>query len=485
MGLFTKCASKITPSSRRGRCGTGRARPPVVRTAAACGSTMERLEGRQFFSVSGPAAIATEYLATGHQTDANGHSVQSLLGSATSGVVAVPGVSGAMEQTFHDNGVIYWSAKTGAHVIYGDIGAEYVQTSHETDAFGTNVQKILGLPTADEGNLSGVTGARRSPFQGGTILWSAKAGAHALYGDVAVEYAAVAKQTDAYGTNIQKYIGLPTADEAPFSPVGGARVARFQGGSIYWSSQAGAHVLYGGVAAEYNAVAGQTNSAGTNVQQYIGLPTKDEAGFAPVSGARVTPFQGGAIYWSGTTGAHVLYGAIASEYATTARQTNSAGVNVQKYIGLPTADEAATPYGSGGRVVTFQAGEIDWSPATGAHVLYGAIYGEFRSLVNETDAYGTSIRQYIGLPTSDEAAAGPAGGRANTFQGGTILWSASTGAHVTYGGIGYQYAVQGGAYSWLGLPTSDEAGSATFRYQYFQDGYIVWDPTHGATAYAD
>jgi uncharacterized protein with LGFP repeats len=68
----------------------------------------------------------------------------------------------------------------------------------------------------------------------------------------------------------------------------------------------------------------------------------------------------------------------------------------------------------------------------------------------------------------------------NTFQGGAIYWSPSTGAHVVYGAIGAKYNSLGGPASSLGRPTSDEAGIPGGRVSYFQHGKIVWTPGGGA-----
>ena len=54
-------------------------------------------------------------------------------------------------------GAIYWSPTTGAHVVYGAIGAEYAALAHETDAYGRDVKLVLGLPTSDEMNVPGVS----------------------------------------------------------------------------------------------------------------------------------------------------------------------------------------------------------------------------------------------------------------------------------------------------------------------------------------
>jgi uncharacterized protein with LGFP repeats len=86
----------------------------------------------------------------------------------TSDEVNVPGVPGARMNTFQ-GGVIYWSAATGAHVVYGDIGRRYNSMGGPTSN--------LGLPTSDE---EGIPGGRVSYFQHGKIVWTPNGGAHAI-----------------------------------------------------------------------------------------------------------------------------------------------------------------------------------------------------------------------------------------------------------------------------------------------------------------
>ena len=242
--------------------------------------------------------------------------MQGLLGVPTSDEMNVPGVPGARMNTFQ-GGAIYWSPSTGAHVVYGGIGAKYNSLGGPTG---------YGLPTSDEANLAGVPGVRVTRFQNGASLyWSAATGAHAVYGAIGAEYNATAFETDAYGNDVQKLLGAPTSDEMNVPGVPGARMNTFQGGAIYWSPSTGAHVVYGGIGAKYNSLGGPAG---------YGLPTSDEANLAGVPGVRVTRFQNGAsLYWSAATGAHAVYGAIGAEYNFTAFETDAYGNDVQKLLG--------------------------------------------------------------------------------------------------------------------------------------------------------
>ncbi len=340
--MFSRTTPKIASSKKTA------ARPNIA--------LFETLEQRQL--MSGSTEIAAEYAHTASETDAYGVNVHALLGTPTSPIMNVPGVSGALVQKFHDNGAIYWSASTGAHVMYGAIGAEYNTTALETDAYGTNVQKIIGLPTSDEVNTSIAAGGRVNHLSNGVIFWSPSTGAHVLYGAIRAEYQATASETDAYGQNVQKLIGLPTSDEANSPIAAGARLNHFSHGTIYWSGATGAHVVFGAIGAEYNHLASETDAYGQNVQKIVGLPTSDELTVPGVSGARKNSFQHGNIFWSPTTGAHVTYGAIGSIY-------NSLG-GPSGPLGLPTNDEFTDFLGF--RAQTYQHGYELWSADTGVHV---------------------------------------------------------------------------------------------------------------------
>jgi uncharacterized protein with LGFP repeats len=391
------------------------------------------------------------------------------LGNVVTGEQATPNSEGIYEQ--FQGGTIYWSALTGAHVVYGAIGAEYAATANMTDYSNTVVQNDLGLPTSDEMNVRGVAGARMNTFWGGAIYWSPGTGAHVVYGDIATKYQDVGGPS-AYG--------LPTTDEVPVS-FGGSlgyngSACYFQNGrAIYWTPATGAHTVYGAIGAEYLATYNETDYYGTKVLWDLGAPTSDEMDVSGVAGARMNTFQGGSIYWSAATGAHVVYGGIGDKY-------NSLGGPAA--YGLPVSDEAGVPDVPWARVTDFQNGRaIFWSEATGAHTVYGAIWAKYAATAYETDYSGTNVQGILGAASSDEMdVPGVPGARMNTFQSGTIYWSPGTGAHVVYGGIGNLYQSMGGPLSYLGLPTTDEQGIPGGRVSYFQNGKILWTPSGGAYA---
>ncbi|WP_188490894.1 LGFP repeat-containing protein [Williamsia phyllosphaerae] len=99
-----------------------------------------------------------------------------------------------------------------------------------------------------------------------------------------------------------------------------------------------------------------------------------------------------------------------------------------------------------------------------AHQISGAIRAKWASLNWENGA--------LGYPVTNEFAQGPA--RVNFFQGGTVYWSAQTGAHQIWGGILSKWRAQGGATSPIGLPIGDEIRLGNTFLQRFQNGVIYF-----------
>jgi hypothetical protein len=227
-------------------------------------------------------------------------------------------------------------------------------------------------------------------------------------------------------------------------------------GPVYWSPlTTGPYPVYGGILARYT-VLGRENSV-------LRLPTSAEmAGKVP--GSRLNTFQGGRIYWSSSTGAKEVYGAILARYAVLGSETS--------VLGLPATGELAGRL-PGSRLNVFQGGSVYWSGATGAHEVYGAIHARYRVLGAEASP--------LGLPTTGERPGRVPGSRTNTFQGGAIYWSSATGAHEVYGGIYQTYLRLGGESSRLGLPiTGEQHGPvAGWRVTNFQRGAIYWSPSYG------
>ncbi|RKR13677.1 CAP domain-containing protein [Arthrobacter oryzae] len=172
-------------------------------------------------------------------------------------------------------------------------------------------------------------------------------------------------------------------------------------------------------------------------------------------------FQHGTVYWSPTSGAHTVWGGIRGEWGS---QGFEAG-----RMGYPTSDEI--PAANGGVYQNFMYGTIYWSPATGAHTVWGGIRGEWGSQGFEAGR--------MGYPTTDEIPAAN-GGIRQAFQYGALYWSPASGAHISWGGIRAAWGAQGYEAGPLGYPVTDEytLGPGIVGQDY-QGGRITWSAATG------
>jgi L,D-peptidoglycan transpeptidase YkuD (ErfK/YbiS/YcfS/YnhG family) len=161
------------------------------------------------------------------------------------------------------------------------------------------------------------------------------------------------------------------------------------------------------------------------------------------------------------------FGAITAKYARTGGPAS--------WLGNPASSEVRGLRG-GGAYQVFRGGSIVWSAAGGAHTLAGAIRSKW--------AAAGAQNGRLGYPTSDEGRGLRNGGAYQSFQGGRIHWSSATGAHITRGAILSAWAASGYERGLLGYPTSDEIGGLKDggSYQTFQGGIIHWSPTTGAAS---
>ena len=345
---------------------------------------------------------------------------------------------GGVGQEF-EGGTVYWSAATGSHGVISDFDDAHW-------AHG-GVGGVLGYPTTDE-----ICGLRADGcyqlFQRGAIYWSPHTGAHVVLGAIAATWG---RQGWEGG-----FLGYPTTDEICGLRNNGC-YQLFQGGAVYWSSGTGAHIVFG-------AIAGTWGRHGWEAG-FLGYPTTGEIALAR-GGGRYQAFQGGTIYWSPTTGAHVVFGAIAGTWGRHGWENG--------FLGYPTTGEIALARG-GGRYQAFQGGSIYWSPATGAHPVAGAIAGTWAAHRWEAG--------FLGYPTTGEIALTRGGGRYQVFQGGSVYWSPTTGAHAVSGAVRDAWGRQGWEAGRLGYPTSGETISGGVARQNFQGGSIAVELATGRVTY--
>ncbi len=264
------------------------------------------------------------------------------------------------------------------------------------------------------------------------------------------------------------FLGAPLDGEKPGAK--GGKYREYKGGSIYWHPSIGAHVVHGDILAKYKSL-GAENS-------FLGYPTADV--LKTPDGRYYSMFEGGVIlslpplkpgigpeFQKKTVRAVEVHGAILSKY-----------MELKAYagpLGYPSTDELDAGDGIG-KVSYFEGGAIFWTPETGAHEVHGAILQKYSDLGKY---YG-----FLGYPKTDELKTPDGIGRYNHFQGGSIYWTPTTGAHEVHGAIYDKWAEMGWEKSWLGYPTSDEFSipGTNGKRSIFVGGAIDWFPGKGAKA---
>ena len=121
----------------------------------------------------------------------------------------------------------------------------------------------------------------------------------------------------------------------------------------------------------------------------------------------------------------------------------------------------------------FPGGKIFFTPATGAHIMTGAILDKYMSLGGPADGD-------LGFPTIDEGAGRAPNSRNTTFSAAdnpVIFWTPDTGARVVRGPINAAWDKLGGSAGQLGVPADDEVYRGNLVTQKFTGGELTYDRT--------
>lgn len=117
----------------------------------------------------------------------------------------------------------------------------------------------------------------------------------------------------------------------------------YGGGTVFWSPETGARVLFGEAMGKWLGVKAQ-----------LGYPVEDEH-IAPDGVGHYVHLERGSIYWSPSTKARAVYGAIRELWASMGWE--------RSWLGYPVSDEVPD---KDGRRSTFEHGYIRWTAAAGA-----------------------------------------------------------------------------------------------------------------------
>ncbi|MDP5227256.1 MULTISPECIES: GH25 family lysozyme [Arthrobacter] len=325
--------------------------------------------------------------------------------------------------------------------------------SDAATAIATEAAQNSWLGGAKTGVNCGLTaGGCYQIYANGTIHWQASAGAHATKDPIRATWAAQSYENGP--------LGYPSTDQA-CGLVNGGCYQIFQGGSVHWSAATGANLTAWGAIRNAWGVQGYENGS-------LGYPTSNGETCGQPNGGCYQLFQGGAINYTASTGAHITRGAIRGTWGAQGYENGS--------LGYPTTDETCGLL-NGGCYQLFQGGSIHWSPSSGAKLTtWGAIRNAWgaQGYENGRLGYPTSNGESCGLINS---------GCYQMFQGGAINYSPATGAHVSpFGAIRTTWGSLGFERGALGYPTTDEICSvSTSCYQSFQHGTISWTSAGGTS----
>lgn len=248
--------------------------------------------------------------------------------------------------------------------------------------------------------------------------------------------------------------GPPETDAAAQSTV-----RRFAGADIRYTADVGAAFeIHGAIRDEYGRL---------TQRALLGFPVSDEiAGALPT--VRKNLFSHGAVYWTAATGAFPVFEELYVAYES---------VGEAALLGAPVAAEQAV---AGGLFQRFTGGEIYLEDGTStAFEVHGAILQAFHA-TGGVAAWGFPKTHELPIV---RPGGGTDLGRYSRFANGTFFWSPATGAHVVYGAIADFYRSVGGPQGRLGFPTSDELDlpdAPGARYNTFERGAIAWYPDAGA-----
>jgi uncharacterized protein with LGFP repeats len=141
---------------------------------------------------------------------------------------------------------------------------------------------------------------------------------------------------------------------------GWGRFNEFEGGAILFHWHRGAFDVPAALHAHWRALGGTGG---------LGYPIRPPVWSYLGAGAVAQEFEGGAIAWRASTGAHTVIGAIKERWYALYGLNGS--------LGFPATDELPSGRDPYGRVSVFDSGHIYWHPSTGAWSVRGVFLPYF------------------------------------------------------------------------------------------------------------
>ncbi|NNH24590.1 SpoIID/LytB domain-containing protein, partial [Pseudokineococcus marinus] len=241
------------------------------------------------------------------------------------------------------------------------------------------------------------------------------------------------------------------------TPDGRGAYRAYERGSVYWTATTGAHVVRGAPAARWAALGFERSSLGYPVSGTTPVPGRD---------GLYQHFEGGSLYYNRATGTRVVAGPVRDRWASLGWEGSA--------LGFPTSDTTATP-DRRGTYQHFQGGSVYATPSTGARVLSGALRSSWAQRGWE--------RSPLGYPTGDAGRTADGRGSYQWFQGGLLL-AGPGGTRALTGGVLDAWARSGSETGALAYPTTEQGATPDGRaaYQHFQGGSVYAVRGLGASA---
>jgi len=245
-------------------------------------------------------------------------------------------------------------------------GADWATVSGRIDSYtvpGAIIVMHVSIPSTDPGNLQLIIDKLKGMGYGFVSPWQA-----VTRGLIRAKYLAAGGPVTAFGAATTGELDATTTSTA---------VQWFQAGRIYYAAAAGTHYVRGGILTKYRSM-GTVTSA-------LRFPVTDET--AGAGGGWYNHFQGGSIYWLAATGAHAVQGGIRTKWLSLGAEAG--------FLGYPRSDETKLTGGYGSQ---FQHGNIYWTASTGAHEVHGAILGRYLALGGMGSRLGAPVTDEFAVP---------------------------------------------------------------------------------------
>ncbi len=360
-----------------------------------------------------------------------------LLGWPTSEAMSVSANGGGRGQAFQ-GGSVYWPNGRPTRVVSGEIQAAYVEANGEVGE--------LGWPVSDLILVSANGGGRGQAFSNGSIYSSPGRGTFAVADAIRKFYFSQGGEAGSLGWPTgSKECGLPE----------GACLQTFQGGTLYLATNGTVRVGAPEIEAVYNDQGGAEGPLGSRTSGVLKVSAN--------GGGIGQAFDRGSIYWTGAHGGFAVDGKIRDFYFS---QSGESG-----RLGWPRGPRVCVDQNECSQL--FQNNAIYWSSREGARIASPEIESAYTSSGGATGVLKLRTSTLL-------ASTANGGGLGQAYQGGSVYWSSGRGAFLVTGEIRSFYFTVGGETGALGWPAGSAVCEADGRCtQSFQNGTIEWSAQSG------